>query len=43
MILVSDAVAEVNRDSHDAELKTMSRAFADLKTTDEVVQLFGVS
>jgi len=43
MILVSDAVAEVNRDSHDAELRTMSRAFADLKTTDEVVQLFGVS
>lgn len=37
MILVSDAVAEVSRDTHEAELKTMNRVFADVKTTDEVV------
>ena len=39
MILVSDAVAEVERGTHEAELKTMSRVFADVKTTDEVIQL----
>ena len=39
MILVSDAVAEVSRDTHDSELKTMNRIFADVKTTDEVVGL----
>ena len=42
MVLVSDAVAEVNRDSHEAELRTMSRAFADVKTTEEVVGSLGV-
>ena len=40
MLLVSDAVAEVSRDTHDSELKTMGRVFADVKTTDEVIQLF---
>jgi ureidoacrylate peracid hydrolase len=39
MILVGDAVAEVGRDTHKAELKTMARVFADVKTTDEVVAL----
>jgi ureidoacrylate peracid hydrolase len=39
MILVRDAVAEVSRDTHEAELKTMARVFADVKTTDEVVAL----
>jgi ureidoacrylate peracid hydrolase len=39
MILVKDAVAEVNRDTHEAELKTMARIFADVKTTDEVVEM----
>jgi nicotinamidase-related amidase len=37
MILVSDAVAEVDRVTHEAELKTMARIFADVKTTNEVV------
>ena len=37
MIVVSDAVAEVDRLMHEAELKTMARIFADVKTTDEVV------
>jgi len=31
MILVKDAVAEVNRETHEAELKTMARVFADVK------------
>jgi nicotinamidase-related amidase len=39
MILVKDAVAEVHRDTHEAELKTMARVFADVKTTDEVVDM----
>ncbi|MGC1407852.1 MAG: cysteine hydrolase [Acetobacteraceae bacterium] len=37
MILVGDAVAEVSRDTHEAELRTMARIFADVKTTDEVI------
>jgi ureidoacrylate peracid hydrolase len=40
-ILVSDGVAEVSRDSHQAELKTMNRIFADVKTTAEIVALVG--
>jgi isochorismate hydrolase len=39
MILVSDAAAEVSRETHEAELKTMDRVFADVKTTDEVVAM----
>ena len=39
MILVKDAVAEVDRETHAAELKTMQRIFADVKSTDEVVGL----
>jgi ureidoacrylate peracid hydrolase len=39
MILIRDAVAEVNRETHEAELKTMDRLFADVKTTDEVVAM----
>ena len=37
MILVKDAVAEINHETHEAELQTMARLFADVKTTDEVV------
>jgi isochorismate hydrolase len=37
MILVKDAVAEVDRETHEGELKTMQRIFAEVKTTDEVV------
>ena len=37
MILVSDAVAEVDRTTHEAELKTMARLFADVKPSDEVI------
>jgi ureidoacrylate peracid hydrolase len=36
MIIVGDAVAEVHRDAHEAELKTMQRAFAEVKSVDEV-------
>jgi nicotinamidase-related amidase len=39
MVLVSDAVAEVSREAHDAELRTMDRLFADVRSTDEVVGL----
>jgi ureidoacrylate peracid hydrolase len=39
MILVADAVAEVSRDTHAAELKTMQRVFADVKTTEEVAAM----
>ena len=37
MIVVGDAVAEVDRITHEAELRTMARIFADVKTADEVV------
>jgi len=39
MVLVSDAVAEVDRATHEAELKTMERAFADVKTSNEIIGL----
>ena len=39
MILVKDGVAEINRDTHEAELQTMARLFADVQTTDEVVAM----
>jgi isochorismate hydrolase len=43
MILVSDAVAEVHRDTHDAELKTMQRVFAEVKTADEIAAMLGAA
>lgn len=39
MILVSDAVAELSRTAHDAEITTMGRVFADVKTTGEVLAM----
>ncbi len=33
MIVAGDGVAEVSRDTHAAELKTMDRILADVKTT----------
>lgn len=41
MILVRDATAERNRESHDAELKVIERVFGDVKTTDEIGMLLG--
>jgi ureidoacrylate peracid hydrolase len=41
MILASDAVAEVSREAHDAELRTMGRVFADVRSTDDVIGLVG--
>jgi hypothetical protein len=38
LIVVSDAAAEIDRTTYEAELTTMNRIFADVKTTDEVVQ-----
>jgi len=34
-------VAEVYRTTREAELNTMARIFADVKTTDEVVGMLG--
>lgn len=39
MVVVSDAVAERHRESHDAELKIMQLVFGDVKTTDEIVAM----
>ena len=39
MIIVKDAVAEVHHDTHEAELKTMQRVFAEGKSTDEVAAM----
>jgi hypothetical protein len=39
MILVQDAVAEINRAAQEAEIQTMARLFADVQTTDEVVAM----
>jgi isochorismate hydrolase len=41
MVLASDAVAEVSRETHEAEVKTMNRVFADVKTTAQVEELLG--
>ena len=40
MIVVSDAVAEIGWATHEAGLTIMDRIFADVKTTDKVVQMF---
>jgi nicotinamidase-related amidase len=42
MILVSDAVADVDRITHEAELQTMARVFADVKTTDAVIGMLAL-
>lgn len=39
IIAVQDGMAEVHRDSHETELKTISRVFGDVKTSDEVIEL----
>jgi isochorismate hydrolase len=39
VILAEDAVADRSRDAHAAELKTMARFFADVKTTGEVIAM----
>ena len=36
MMIVGDAVAEVSRETHAAELKTMQRVFGEVKTTAEI-------
>jgi nicotinamidase-related amidase len=42
MIIVRDAVAEVHRDTHEAELKTMARIFADVKSAGEVIDMLAL-
>lgn len=39
MILVEDAVAELDRDLHAAEVKILGRAFADVTTTDGMIAM----
>jgi nicotinamidase-related amidase len=39
LIIVKDTVAEVHLDTHEAELKTKQRVFAEVKSTDEVVAM----
>ncbi len=39
MILVSDATAETQKEFHEAELKSLARVFAEVKTTDEVIDM----
>jgi hypothetical protein len=39
MIVVSDAVAEIDRATHEAGHTIMNRIFADVKTTDKVAQM----
>ena len=39
MMIVKDAVAEVHREAHEAELRTMQRIFADVKSTDEIIDM----
>ena len=39
VVLVSDAVAEVSRETHASELKTMGRIFADVQTTDGLLEM----
>jgi nicotinamidase-related amidase len=38
MIVAEDAVAEVQREAHEAELKILAYAFADVHPTDEVIR-----
>ena len=40
MIVVSDAVAEIDWTTHETGLTIIYRIFADVKTTDKVVQMF---
>jgi len=39
MIAVKDAMAEVNRDMHEAELRTLAWVFGDVRTSDEVIEM----
>jgi ureidoacrylate peracid hydrolase len=39
MIIIGDAVADIGRDNHAAELEILGRAFADVTTTDAMVAM----
>jgi nicotinamidase-related amidase len=38
-IIASDAVAEVNRETHAAELQTMARVFGEVRSTEEITAI----
>lgn len=42
MIFVSDCTAEIHREWHEAELATMNWVYADVVTTDQVLQVLGL-
>ena len=39
MIVAKDAVAEIHRDTHESELKTLNRNFADVLSTAEILEM----
>lgn len=39
MIIVEDGTAEVQKEQHDHEMKTMARIFAEVKSADEVIDM----
>ena len=39
MIFVSDGTAEIHRERHEAELATMDWVYADVVTTDQVLEM----
>ncbi len=39
MIVVEDGTAEIQKDMHDHEMKTMARIFAEVKSSDEVIAM----
>jgi len=43
VVLVKDAVAEVSREAHEAELETIARVFGDVKSADEVIKTLASS
>jgi ureidoacrylate peracid hydrolase len=43
LVIARDAVAEVDRETHEAELRTMARAFGDVRPTDEILALLGTA
>jgi nicotinamidase-related amidase len=40
MIVAANAVADVFREAHEAELRILARIFADVKTVAEVIAMF---
>lgn len=39
MLIAKDAIAEAQRDAHDAELKIFQRCFGDVLSSDEIIAM----